>query len=130
MREVKSNPKAFLRYFKISDDNGKAKALNLFFKSAFTEESDCLPDLNLNVKSSIGHVYFVTDKTKEKLADLSSYNLPGADEFHPRILNELSNELSLYLSLILSKSFSKGEQTQDQKHPITITSKRRTRVCQ
>ena len=84
-REVKSNPKAFFRYTKnklnfqnvipdlvdngkiLSDDNSKAKAFNMSFKSAFTEESDCLPDFNLNVKSSIEHVSFQADKIKKKL---------------------------------------------------------------
>ena len=63
-REVKSNPKAFFRYAKnklnfknaipdlvdngkiLSDDTSKAKVFNMFFKSVFTEKSDCLPDFN------------------------------------------------------------------------------------
>ena len=57
-REMKSNPKTFFRFarnklnFKnaipdlvdnrkiLSDENSKAKAFNMFFKSVFTEESD------------------------------------------------------------------------------------------
>ena len=102
----------------------------MFFKSVLTEESDCFPDINLNVKSSIEHVYFPTDKTKKKLNNLNPYKLPGADELHPRILNELSNELFLSLSLIFSKSFRKGELTQDQVDAITIASNTRKRVRQ
>ena len=74
-RKVKSNPKVFFRYAKsklnfknvipdlvdngkiLIDDTSKATAFNMFFKSVFTEESDCLPDFNLNVKSSIKHVF-------------------------------------------------------------------------
>ena len=85
-REVKSNPKAFFRYAKnklnfknaipdlvdngkiLSDDTSKAK---VFFTSIFTEESDCLPDFNLNVKSSIEHVSFPADKIKKKLDNLN-----------------------------------------------------------
>ena len=103
-KEVKSNPKAFFRYVKnklnfknaipdlvdndktLSDDNGKAKAFNMFFKSVFTEESDCIPDFNLNVKSSVEHVSFPKDKIKKKLDNLNSYKSPGADKLHPGIL--------------------------------------------
>ena len=123
-REVKSNPKAFFRYAKnklnfknaipdlvdngkiLSDDTSKAKAFNMFFKSVFTEESDCLPDFNLNVKSSIEHVSFPADKTKKRLDNLNLYKSPGSDELYPRILKESSNELSLPVCLIFSKSFS------------------------
>ena len=31
----------------------------MFFKKVFPEESDCLPDFNLNVTSSIEHVPFL-----------------------------------------------------------------------
>ena len=92
----------------------------MFFKSVFAEESDCLPDFNLNVKSSIEHVSFPADKIKKKLDNLNPYKSPGPDELHPRILKELSNELSLPLSLIFSKSFSEGELPQDWKD-ATIT---------
>ena len=79
-KEVKSNPKAFFRYannklnFKnaipdlldngkiLSDDTIKAKVFNMFFKSVFTEESDCLSDFNLNVKSCIEHVSFPAEE--------------------------------------------------------------------
>ena len=112
---MKSNPNAFLRYTKnklnfknaildlvdngkiLSDDNGKAKAFNTFFKSAFKEKLECLPDFNLNVKSSIEHVPFPADKIKKKPDNLNPCKSPGADGLHPRIL-KLSNELSLPLS--------------------------------
>ena len=100
-REVKSNPKAFFRYAKnklnfknaipdlvdngkiLSDDTSKAKVFNMFFKSVFTEKSDCLPDFNLNVKSSIEHVSFPADKIKKKLDNVNPYKSPGPDELHP-----------------------------------------------
>ena len=103
-REVKSNPKAFFKYalnklnFKnaipdlvdngkiISNNNGKAKAFNIFFKSVFTKESDSLPDLNLNVKSSVKHVPFQTDNVKQNLDNLNPSKSPGVDGLHPRIL--------------------------------------------
>ena len=137
LREVKSNPKAFFRYTKnklnfknaipdlvdngkiLSDDTSKAKGAICFFKSVFTEESDCLPDVNLNVKSSIEHVSFLADKIKKKPDNLNPYKSPGPDELHRRILKELSNELSLPLFLIFSNSFSKGELPQDWKDAIT-----------
>ena len=93
----------------------KQKRLIFFFKSIFTEELDCLPDFDFNVKSSIEHVSFPTDKTKKKLDNLNPYKSTGAAEFHPRILKQSSNELSLPLSLIFSKSFSEGELPQDWK---------------
>ena len=37
----------------LSDDNSRAKALNMFFKSVFTDESDCVPGIDLNVKYSM-----------------------------------------------------------------------------
>ena len=134
--EVKSNPKAFFRYAKnklnfknaipylvdngkiLSDDNSKAKTFNVFFKSDFTEKPVCLPDFNLNVKSSIEHVSFPADKIEKKLDNLNPFKSPGTDELHPRVLKELSNELSLHLSLIFSKSFSEGELSHDWKDAI------------
>ena len=116
--EMKSNPKALLRYAKnklnfkntisdlldngkiISDDNDKEKAFNMFFKSVFTKEPDRLPDFTLNVKCSVEHVFFLTDKIKKKLDNLKPYKSPRIDEVHPRVLKELSNKLSLLLSLI------------------------------
>ena len=90
----------------------------MFFKSVFTKESDCIPDFNLNVKSSIDHVSFPIDKIKKKLDNLNSYKSPGGDELPPRILKDLSNELSLPLSLIFSKLFSEWELPQDWKNAI------------
>ena len=81
-REVKSNPKAFFRYAKnklnfknaipnlvdngkiLSDHASKAKAFNVSFKSIFKEESARLQNINLNVKFSIEHVFFLPDKIK------------------------------------------------------------------
>ena len=92
-REAKSKPKAFFRYAKnrlnfknaipylvdnsktLSDDNGKAKGFNMFFKSNFTEELVCLPDVNVNIKSSIEHVSFPVDKIKNKLDNLNQQEL-------------------------------------------------------
>lgn len=50
----------------ISDENGKAKSYNMFFKSVLTKESDHLSGFNLNVKSSIELVSFLTDKIKKE----------------------------------------------------------------
>ena len=74
----------------------------MFFKSVFTEESDCLPDFNLNVKSSIEHVSFPADKIKKKLDNLNPYKSPEADKLHPTMLKELSNELSLLSQVLTS----------------------------
>ena len=96
-----------------SDGNGKGEAFNIFFKSIFTKESDCLTDLNLDVKSSIEHASFQTDKIKKKLDNLNPYKSPGADELLSIMLKELSNELSLPFFLIFTKSFNEGELPQD-----------------
>ena len=90
---MKSNQKAFFRYAKnrlnfknaipylvdngktLSDDNGKAKGFNMFFKSNFAEELVCLPDVNVNIKSSIEHVSFPADKIKNKLDNLNQQEL-------------------------------------------------------
>ena len=102
----------------LSDDTSNAKAFSMIFKSVCTEESDCLPHFNLNVKSSIEHVSFPADKTKKRLDNLNLYKSPGSDELYPRILKESSNELSLPVCLIFSKSFSEGELPQDWKDAI------------
>ena len=94
--EVKCSPKAFFRYIKYklnfknaisdlvdshkvaSDDNDKAKEINMFFKSVFRKKSDCL-DFNLKVKSSIEYISsFLRDKIKKKLDNLKPYKSPGA----------------------------------------------------
>ena len=79
----------------LSDGTSKAKAFNMFFKSVITEESDCLADLNLNVKSSIEHVSFPADKIKKNLDNLNPYKSPGPEELHLRILKKMSNESSI-----------------------------------
>ena len=79
----------------------------------FTEES-----VNVNVKSSIEHVSFPTEKMKKKLDNLNPYKSPEADVLHPRILKEFFNELSLPISLIFSKSFNEEELPQDWKDAI------------
>ena len=135
-REVKSNPKVFFRYAKsklnfknvipdlvdngkiLSDDNCKANVFNMFFKSVFTEESDCLPHFSVNVKCSIEHVSSPIDKINKKLNNLNPYKSPGPDELHHRIIKDLCNELSLPLCLIFSKSSSEGELAQDWKDAI------------
>ena len=67
----------------LSDDTSKAKAFNMFFKSVFTKEPDCLPDFNLNIKSTIDYVSFPADKIKKKLDNLNPYKSPGPGELHP-----------------------------------------------
>ena len=65
----------------------------MFFKSVFTKEPDCLPDFNLNIKSTIDSVSFPAGKVKKKLDNLNPYKSPGLGELHP-IQKKLSIQLT------------------------------------
>ena len=129
--KVKSNPKSFWKYansklkckIKIGDltaDNGsiidsdenKVDLLNSFFTSVFTKEDlSNMPTFHDRIKqkeSFLTNVDFSKEDVRKILHSLDISKSPGPDNFHPRILKELSNELSEPLFLLFSKSLTDG----------------------
>ena len=66
----------------------KQKRFKYVFQNYFfTKASDCLPDFNLNVKSSTDHVCFPISRTcfpidKIKRDNLNASKSPAAEELH------------------------------------------------
>ena len=90
----------------------------MFFSSAFTKETDTLPEFHTPSENTIDSISFIVDKVKSKLRELNPYKSAGVDRLHPRILKELSEELSTLLSIIFTKSFIEGQLLQDWKSTI------------
>ena len=86
--------------------------LNSFFKSVFTKEDlSNIPTFHDRIKqreSFLTDIYFSKEDVKNILNSLDIYKSLGPDNFHPRILKELSNELSKSLFLLFSKSLIDG----------------------
>ena len=86
--------------------------LNSFFTSVFTKEdlSDILTfhDRIKQKESFLTDIDFSKRDVKIILSSLDISKSPGPDNFHPRILKDLSNELSEPLFLIFSKSLTDG----------------------
>ena len=129
--KIRSNPKSFWKYanskrkckIKIGDltaDNGsiidsdenKVDLLNSFFTSVFTKEDlSNMPTFHDRIKqkeSFLTNIDFSKEDVKKILHSLDISKSPGPDNFHPRILKELSNELSEPLFLLFSKSLIDG----------------------
>ena len=91
-------------------DEGKAKALNTFFTSVFTDEDTSnIPSLNARLNDS----YLVECATTEeevlkKLVSLDTSKCPGADNIHPRVLFELRHEITPSLTRLFNDSLKSG----------------------
>lgn len=127
-KNAKKNPKAFFAYArtktktregvadlrdgqqKVSTDEGKAKLLNSFFSSVFTDEDtrDMPPCTRQNVESSLSDIVINKEDVYKRLQALNPNKSPGPDGFHPRVLKELAAELSEPLALVFEKSLRNG----------------------
>ena len=83
-----------------------------FFTSVFTEEDlSNIATIHERIKqkeSFLTDIDFSKEDVKIILSSLDISKSPGPDNFHPRILKELSNELSEPLFLLFSKSLIDG----------------------
>ena len=89
----------------MTSEEDKATIFNSFFKVVFTKENNTLPAFERICDANISKVVFSEDKFKKKLLNLNSYNLPGANNLHSRILKEISVSLLIPLSILYTESF-------------------------
>ena len=89
----------------MTSEEDKATIFNSFFKVVFTKENNTLPSFEPICDANISKVVFSEDKFKKKLLNLNSYNLPGANNLHSRILKEISVSLLIPLSILYTESF-------------------------
>ena len=126
--ELKSNPKGFWKYTNsrlkskqgiealkdetgvlCTDDESKARILNSFFSSVFTDEdvtsvpalpcldSICLEDVNISQVA-----------VKRCLEGLKTSSSPGPDGIHPRVLKEAAEQVAGPLATLFRKSLDAG----------------------
>ena len=138
-RECKDNHKSFWKYVQSKTkvnlgvsplltsegdlavtDVDKAKVLNNFFASIFTQE-----DLNdipiVEVKhdsSSLLEILVTPSAVKDKLQSLNPNKAQGPDMIPPRVLKELSDELAVPLCNLFNKSLESGEIPNDWKNAV------------
>ena len=117
---VNNNPKSFYKYargkFKVpvtvgnlkgkngtvaQTDKEKAKALNVFFVSVFTQEDNSvLPIFEIRAYNSTLTDFEISDDIEKKLMLLNSNKAAGPDGIYPCVLKELSKELAVPLEII------------------------------
>ena len=106
----------FLRLFstilgtKASTTSEKAKALNKFFSSTFTDENlTNVPDgIDVFVDNILDSFVITPGKVKEKLDKLNQNKSPGPDGWHPVLLKSIADIISLPLSILFQKSLDEG----------------------
>ena len=129
-REVKNNPKVFYQYVSrkskpkesvsnlrradgsLTESNAeKAKVLNEFFSSVFTQEPDKdLPEFNLEgMIPEVSTVEISETQVKKALLNLKPAKSPGPDGIHPRYLRELASELAYPLKILFDLCIKKGK---------------------
>jgi hypothetical protein len=87
----------------------KAKVLNQFFASVFTEE-DCvfIPELPVRTVKKLDNIQINTDEVQKKLVELNPNKTPGVDGIHPRVLKEGYVYFACPLSRIFELSLKEG----------------------
>lgn len=80
-----------------------------FFSSVFIVEvvSD-LPAVERRTNHKLDSIEITPDKVEKKLKDWKISKSPGPDNFHTRVLRELSSVLSAPLSIIVNTSITSG----------------------
>jgi len=137
--EVKSNPKKFWAYvnsrtktkdkigeLEIIAENGqqklavsdqdKAEALNGFFSSVFTQETDDEFEemvLHKAILQPMDDIEISLEEVKEKLKKINVNKSSGPDGIHPRILYELRDELAYPLVKMFNLSIRSEELPRD-----------------
>jgi hypothetical protein len=119
---VKSNPKKFWKYAQ-SKTKTKVSIPNLYTNErkdttssdeekaevlAAVEVDSDLPAVDSRTNHKLESIEITPDKVEKKLKDLKISKSPGPDNFHTRVLRELSSVLSAPLSIIYNTSITSG----------------------
>ncbi len=129
-QDCKANPKIFWKYVNskrkckegisalkvgnviLTENHDKAKALNDFFTSVFTEEYlTNLPNLPPGSKSQevfSSFIHISEDAVRDKLDKLNINKSPGPDKIYPRVLKVLSGILAGPIAHIFNASLEAG----------------------
>ena len=101
------------------DDKEKAAALQEFFSSVYTTETDDTPEtlpIRVDENTRIYYDFVVTQEDiYMRLAKLQTDKSPGPDQLHPRILYETRDVIRYPLFLIFNKSLETGKLPGDWK---------------
>ena len=92
----------------ITDDEGIAQEMNLYFSSVFTQEQSNLPEFGSIINDRLSGIFCTTSEVEKYLKALNAHKSPGPDLIPPRILKECAHELSTSLCAFFNKSFSTG----------------------
>ena len=134
--DIKVNPKRFWKYVNskvktkskiseltnknnetVSDDYGKAQALNEQFASVFTVEDGNLPPLPVLPDNEIlCNIQFTVEEIKKRLTKINISKAAGPDGIPGRVLVESAEELSPALKILFDKSISEGKLPVEWKH--------------
>lgn len=135
VKDIKANSKPFWRYVHsrmrtrprvedlregdgslATEDGDKARVLNSFFSSVFTEENDDVPVFSNVYTGPVLDDAVVTPELVElKLKELKPFSSPGPDGIHPRVLVETAQSIATPLSQLYRESLLSGELPSDWK---------------
>ena len=129
-KNLKTNPKAFWAYVNskvkstsgigtlrgqngsvAETDSDKAKVLNSFFATTFTQEDltsipDTVPEFEGEILEDIE---FTKDEVLKRLRELDPGKSSGPDNIHPAMLKELATDISEFLALFFRKSLDESD---------------------
>ena len=134
-KELKNNPKGFWKYTNsrlkskqgimalkdtdgtlCTDDEGKAKILNNFFATVFTDEdTSSIPALSVSEATCLDDLDLSRVAVKKCLDNLKTTSSPGPDGVHPRILSEAADQVAGPLATLFRKSVDAGILPEDWK---------------
>ncbi len=115
-------------------DQDKAEALNGFFSSVFTQETDEEFEemvLHKAILQPMDDIEISLEEVKEKLKKINVNKSPGPDGIHPIILYELRDELAYPLVKMFNLSIRSEELPRDWRSAnITAVYKKGKERCQ
>ncbi len=126
---LKTNPKGFWSYVAskttvksgigdlinengetISEDKEKAKLLNQFFASVFTQENTTdIPTIAPQTDQLLTDLDITTKKVQEHLDNILESKSPGPDGMHSKVIRELKDELATPFTQIFKQSMEVSE---------------------
>ena len=92
-------------------DEEKARVLNDYFSSVFTNEDETnLPDLDQkDLLYELQELLVTPDMVSKELRDLNPSKSPGPDGMHPFFLKEVAEQLAYPLSILFNQSIGEGD---------------------
>jgi hypothetical protein len=95
----------------VTDSMVKAKIINHFFSSVFSEEgAEPVPEVNGTYlyRESLSSINFRVKDTKELIRKMKTRGAPGPNGITARLLQEVAREIALTLTILFRKSMAEG----------------------